>query len=226
MKKGRVMNFLSNLNAFKSRRRSSQASLSSTTSSAMAYTPTGPSPGDSLEDTRVATRNPTLTRLPLTPTEERRNPNSRRHSSIRRSSSYDGHQDNSYLDPSSLHAAETRQQQRRSSTLPYIYANDTPQRSTVALSDAPPRLPAISSIPLWRYIPSMFSSNSSMGSRSTTLTPASEATAIPPIPPHPPIHRKGDVLCLKYDTLDDRGMRRLEGRSDHRPVIGSYAMYI
>jgi hypothetical protein len=38
--------------------------------------------------------------------------------------------------------------------------------------------------------------------------------------------RKGDIMCLSYDTLDDRGMRRLEGRSDHRPVIGSYAIYI
>ncbi|KAH9178371.1 DNase I-like protein [Lactarius sanguifluus] len=38
--------------------------------------------------------------------------------------------------------------------------------------------------------------------------------------------RKGDVLCLSYRTLDDRGMRRLEGRSDHRPVIGVYAIYV
>ena len=39
-------------------------------------------------------------------------------------------------------------------------------------------------------------------------------------------HRKGDVVCLSYRTLDDRGMRRLEGRSDHRPVIGVYAIYV
>lgn len=39
-------------------------------------------------------------------------------------------------------------------------------------------------------------------------------------------HRKGDVICLNYTALDDRGMRRLEGRSDHRPVIGSYAVYL
>ena len=38
--------------------------------------------------------------------------------------------------------------------------------------------------------------------------------------------KKGDVLCLSYNTLDDKGMRRLEGRSDHRPVIGSYIVYI
>ncbi len=42
----------------------------------------------------------------------------------------------------------------------------------------------------------------------------------------PEIRRKGDIVCLSYDTLDDRGMRKLEGRSDHRPVIGSYAVYV
>ncbi|CAL1715956.1 unnamed protein product [Somion occarium] len=44
-------------------------------------------------------------------------------------------------------------------------------------------------------------------------------------PPAPP-PRKGDVACLGYHTLDDKGMKRLMGRSDHRPVIGSYALYI
>jgi hypothetical protein len=38
--------------------------------------------------------------------------------------------------------------------------------------------------------------------------------------------RKGDIVCLSYRTLDDRGMRRLEGRSDHRPVMGVYAIYV
>ena len=38
--------------------------------------------------------------------------------------------------------------------------------------------------------------------------------------------RRGEVVCLEYRTLDDRAMRRLEGRSDHRPVIGSYAIYL
>ncbi len=37
---------------------------------------------------------------------------------------------------------------------------------------------------------------------------------------------KGEVKCLTYNTLDDRGMRRLEGRSDHRPVIGAYIVYV
>ena len=38
--------------------------------------------------------------------------------------------------------------------------------------------------------------------------------------------RKGEVVCLDYNALDDRGMRRLEGRSDHRPVTGTYILYI
>ncbi|KAI0784455.1 hypothetical protein C8Q75DRAFT_778933 [Abortiporus biennis] len=58
--------------------------------------------------------------------------------------------------------------------------------------------------------------------------PSSATTSSPPasvyLPPPPP--RKGDVVCLSYGTLDDKGMRRLEGRSDHRPVIGTYAVYI
>ncbi|KAF8515384.1 DNase I-like protein [Hysterangium stoloniferum] len=39
-------------------------------------------------------------------------------------------------------------------------------------------------------------------------------------------HRRGDVVAISYHTLDDRQMKRLEGHSDHRPVIGSYAIYI
>jgi len=40
------------------------------------------------------------------------------------------------------------------------------------------------------------------------------------------VRRKGEVVCLEYDTLDDRGMRRLEGRSDHRPVMGTFIAYM
>jgi hypothetical protein len=46
-----------------------------------------------------------------------------------------------------------------------------------------------------------------------------------PIPSTPAPHKKGDVICLSYDALDDRAMRKLEGRSDHRPVVGVYAVY-
>ncbi|KAJ7650437.1 inositol polyphosphate phosphatase [Roridomyces roridus] len=69
----------------------------------------------------------------------------------------------------------------------------------------------------WRFFPSFLSHTST---QSTSSHDASIDTA----PPRAP--RRGEVVCLNYDTLDDRGMRRLEGRSDHRPVMGSYAVYI
>ncbi|TFK40065.1 Endonuclease/exonuclease/phosphatase [Crucibulum laeve] len=68
----------------------------------------------------------------------------------------------------------------------------------------------------WRFLPSFLSPNHVQDT--IEYIPTAE------IPPPPP--RKGDVVCLSYSTLDDRSMRRLEGRSDHRPVIGSYALYI
>lgn len=46
------------------------------------------------------------------------------------------------------------------------------------------------------------------------------------IPPPKVIHRKGDVVCLEYGTLDDSAMRRLEGRSDHRPILGTFSVYV
>ena len=36
------------------------------------------------------------------------------------------------------------------------------------------------------------------------------------------IKRRGQVECLSYSSLTDSEMIRLEGRSDHRPVIGSF----
>ncbi|KAG8999198.1 hypothetical protein FRB94_006387 [Tulasnella sp. JGI-2019a] len=39
-------------------------------------------------------------------------------------------------------------------------------------------------------------------------------------------HRRGDIVCLEYNTLDDRRMRQLEARSDHRPVFGDFAIYV
>ncbi|WVF72323.1 hypothetical protein IAT40_007136 [Kwoniella sp. CBS 6097] len=38
--------------------------------------------------------------------------------------------------------------------------------------------------------------------------------------------KKGEVRCLHYGTIDDAGMRQLEGRSDHRPAIFTGAVYI
>ncbi|KXN85863.1 Synaptojanin-2 [Leucoagaricus sp. SymC.cos] len=59
---------------------------------------------------------------------------------------------------------------------------------------------------------------------SPTASPQASTVELVPPPPRKP--RKGDVVCLSYKTLDDQGMHRLEGRSDHRPVMGSYAVYL
>ncbi|KAJ7726045.1 inositol polyphosphate phosphatase [Mycena maculata] len=71
----------------------------------------------------------------------------------------------------------------------------------------------------WRFFPSFLSQASTQSNSSHH-----PSLSIDTIPPRPP--RRGEVVCLNYNTLDDRGMRRLEGRSDHRPVIASYAVYI
>ncbi|ORY22769.1 hypothetical protein BCR39DRAFT_550917 [Naematelia encephala] len=39
-------------------------------------------------------------------------------------------------------------------------------------------------------------------------------------------HQQGEVVCLHYGTIDDAGMRVLEGRSDHRPAIFAAAVYV
>lgn len=61
--------------------------------------------------------------------------------------------------------------------------------------------------------------------RSFSVTREASPPRVTPEPPKPK-HRKGDVICVKYDTLDDRQMRLLEARSDHRPVMGEFAIYI
>ena len=61
----------------------------------------------------------------------------------------------------------------------------------------------------WRFLPFL--------NRDAPETPVEHVAFSP---------KTGDVVCLSYNTLDDRQMRRLEGRSDHRPVIGSYAVYL
>ncbi len=46
---------------------------------------------------------------------------------------------------------------------------------------------------------------------------------------HSPIsatHLKGEVQCLQYGTLDDAGMRKLEGRSDHRPIVFAALVFV
>jgi len=79
--------------------------------------------------------------------------------------------------------------------------------------------------PRWRFLP-FFRGDSSQ----TTIPagpaeiPGESAEMTTSSTTHRP--RKGDVACLGYDSLDDKAMRRLEGRSDHRPVIGSFAIYL
>uniref|UniRef100_A0A8H8CKZ1 Inositol polyphosphate-related phosphatase domain-containing protein n=1 Tax=Psilocybe cubensis TaxID=181762 RepID=A0A8H8CKZ1_PSICU len=130
----------------------------------------------------------------------------------------------------------------RSPTGIHVHAESKPRRANTAASP-PPTAPAYehpsrrfntldglespssadrphSATPsIWRFLPSFLSpTHANQGAQ------APEAS--PNLPPSAPLPRKGDVVCLTYDTLDDRGMRRLEGRSDHRPVIGSYALYV
>ena len=57
-------------------------------------------------------------------------------------------------------------------------------------------------------------------------TPATRTSQAVPLVLPPPRHRKGDMVCIAYETLSDKEMRRLEGRSDHRPVIGHYAVFV
>ncbi|KAI0048961.1 DNase I-like protein [Auriscalpium vulgare] len=94
------------------------------------------------------------------------------------------------------------------------HTSDYSSSASEAATPAPFRDPP----PRWRLL-SLLSRDTS-DTRSTTPTVASESTVAPTRA------RKGDVVCLSYGTLDDQGMRRLEGRSDHRPVIGCYAVYV
>ena len=84
----------------------------------------------------------------------------------------------------------------------------------------PPPVPpkdSLSAIPSrWRFFPFL----------SREVPPSPIEPSEPPVSDLLSPPKKGDVMCLSYNTLDDRGMRRLEGRSDHRPVIGSYAVYL
>ncbi|KAH7912033.1 Endonuclease/exonuclease/phosphatase [Hygrophoropsis aurantiaca] len=93
-----------------------------------------------------------------------------------------------------------------------------PPDMSEGLHDIPPPVPPKDALPTppastrWRFFPFR---------RETSQTVISQETMGQPL--HP---TKGDILCVDYSSLDDRGMRRLEGRSDHRPVIGSYAVYL
>lgn len=97
-----------------------------------------------------------------------------------------------------------------------------PRRATESLGTPPTGLPHHTRIPTpsrWRFFPSFLTHHST--SSSSSQDPSLSTDALPPRPP-----RRGEVLCLNYNTLDDREMRRLEGRSDHRPVIAAYICYV
>ncbi|KIJ66753.1 hypothetical protein HYDPIDRAFT_108686 [Hydnomerulius pinastri MD-312] len=85
-------------------------------------------------------------------------------------------------------------------------------------SETPPPVPLKDPLPTprWRFFPFRRDTSQSITTQESTVSTLS-------LPPQPV---KGDVVCLGYSSLDDRGMRLLEGRSDHRPVIGSYAVYL
>lgn len=57
----------------------------------------------------------------------------------------------------------------------------------------------------WRFFPSFLSHGSTQSNSSHDAS-----LSIDTLPPRPP--RRGEVLCLNYNTLDDRAMRRLEGK--------------
>ena len=80
-------------------------------------------------------------------------------------------------------------------------------------------------LPKWRFLPFLRGdSGQTTATADPSLTPEESMEMIGSPTTHRP--RKGDVVCLGYDSLDDKAMRRLEGRSDHRPVVGSFAIYL
>lgn len=96
---------------------------------------------------------------------------------------------------------------QRRATAPPLSLNP----ATTVDASAHPAIPRIPPASRWRFLPSFLSHTSTSSSGS--------------VPPSDSTPRKGDVVCLSYRTLDDKGMRRLEGRSDHRPVIGTFIIY-
>lgn len=90
------------------------------------------------------------------------------------------------------------------------------------LLESPPPVPPKDPLPIppsvnrWRFFPFRRDTFQSIATQESAVSTLNFA-------PHP---AKGDVVCLSYSSLDDQGMRLLEGRSDHRPVIGSYAVYL
>ena len=94
-------------------------------------------------------------------------------------------------------------------------ATTTPKNDQVA-RNGPPR---------WRFLPFFRGdSGQTTATGDPALAPAEPAEVTASSTTYRP--SKGDVECLGYGSLDDRAMRRLEGRSDHRPVVGNFAIYL
>ncbi|KAF7312158.1 Inositol polyphosphate phosphatase [Mycena indigotica] len=86
-----------------------------------------------------------------------------------------------------------------------------PRRATLADETAAPSLQSRVVTPSrWRFLPSFLGYHHIAQSVSSSQEPAPLTDVMPP-PPRP--FRRGDVVCLNYNTLDDRQMRKLEGRS-------------
>ncbi|KAI6037672.1 hypothetical protein EDC04DRAFT_2868621 [Pisolithus marmoratus] len=86
-------------------------------------------------------------------------------------------------------------------TEPYVYKDPMPTPPTSTR---------------WRFFPFRRDTSQTVATQATQATQDSWTSQ----------YSRGEVVCLGYNSLDDRGMRRLEARSDHRPVIGSYAVYL
>lgn len=100
--------------------------------------------------------------------------------------------------------------------LPLEYPHRRATAFDTIVSPLSPDRPQSATGSIWRFLPAFLSPSHNQDS----------AASLDQSPSLFPLPLKGDVTCLDYNTLDDRAMRRLEGRSDHRPVIGTYVVYV
>ncbi|KAF8318496.1 DNase I-like protein [Clavulina sp. PMI_390] len=112
---------------------------------------------------------------------------------------------------------------RRSYLSPPTTLGDIPENLSSSTSAGPP--PSGPWMASRRWISTPFQLLSNVGHRANPPPTAQSETPPDPTIPHR-VYRKGDVDCLHYGTLDDQGMARLQGRSDHRPIIGVYSIVV
>ncbi|TFK28188.1 DNase I-like protein [Coprinopsis marcescibilis] len=127
--------------------------------------------------------------------------------------------------PFSASAAQRKHGKRSSSATsppPSAPAEQRPnRRSTFGVLMSP--LSGGDSAPLrWRFLSNLLSpSSANTNNLNIEVEEPVTPVAVPAV-----TYRRGDVACLDYNTLDDRRMRKLEGRSDHRPVMGTFVLYL